>query len=162
MSENNKSTEKNTYALVALILSCVALIVSIVVLYNVCKHNTMQESDIVSFGGIVFGIAGVVFTTYFLIFAYRARTIQDEAHKAKMDANNTFEKIKNEIKDVSESAKATGNELNDVKKESEIVIAKANESLAVYNSILEQLTTMVSNPDLQPSIFLCKSRIDCV
>lgn len=158
MSKNKISTTN----LVALVLSCAALIVSIVVLYNICKQNTIQESDIVSWGGIVFSVAGVVFTTYFLIFAYRARTIQDEAHKAKMDANETFERIEKEIKAVRESAAATELKLNDVRNNSDSVTEKANESLTVYNSILNQLATMVSNPDLQLSIYLCKSRIDCL
>lgn len=162
MSKTEKSTDKTPYTIAAIVLSCVALIVSVVVLYCVCERSTISESDVVSFGGIVFGVAGVVFTTFFLIFAYRARIIQDDAYNAKRDAEDTFEAIKKELKNVQKDAEAAKTELELVKTESRKAADKTKELVSTYTNILEQIISLNSNPDIQSSLVLNRSRIECV
>lgn len=162
MRKKERNIDKTPYVIASFSLSCVALIVSALMLYYTCKHDTLQENDVISCVGIIFGVVGVVFTTYFLIFAYRARIIQDEAHSAKTNAEETFEEINKKLRDVDYSIEKAKDSLTKVKNESQKEIANANNVVSIYNNILCQLTSLISNPNIQPSLLLNHSRLECL
>lgn len=107
-----KKIKHKTYSLIWISYVAVSLISAIALIFSIAaingKNLEFDYNNTIGFAGIVFAVAGVVFTIFFVVFGYR--TV--EIYKRLSDAEDITEDVNNDMRN---NLKETTNLISSIK-----------------------------------------------